>query len=83
MSSVQVSPDGSRVAVVLINGYGASTAAQDHGERDAVQHDAAPLLLSPVTLPPRANTRSPVLIRESGAAVVRPAGERCVGRVSS
>jgi len=29
-SSVQVSPDGSRVAVVLINGYGASTAAQDH-----------------------------------------------------
>jgi D-alanyl-D-alanine carboxypeptidase len=30
MSSVQVSPDGSRVAVVLINGYGASTAAQDH-----------------------------------------------------
>jgi D-alanyl-D-alanine carboxypeptidase len=30
MSSVQVSPDGSRVAVVLINGYGASTAAQDN-----------------------------------------------------
>jgi D-alanyl-D-alanine carboxypeptidase len=28
-SSVQVSPDGSRVAVVLINGYGTSTAAQD------------------------------------------------------
>jgi D-alanyl-D-alanine carboxypeptidase len=31
MSSVQVSPDGSRVAVVLANGYGASTAAQDQG----------------------------------------------------
>ncbi len=31
MSSVQVSPDGSRVAVVLVNGYAASTAAQDHG----------------------------------------------------
>ena len=31
MSSVQVSPDGSRVAVVLVNGYAASNAAQDHG----------------------------------------------------
>jgi D-alanyl-D-alanine carboxypeptidase len=31
MSSVQVSPDGSRVAVVLANGYGKSGAAQDHG----------------------------------------------------
>ena len=31
MSSVQVSPDGSRVAVLLANGYAASTAAQDHG----------------------------------------------------
>ena len=30
MSSVQVSPDGSRVAVVLINGYGTSAAAQAH-----------------------------------------------------
>jgi D-alanyl-D-alanine carboxypeptidase len=30
MSSVQVSRDGSQVAVVLINGYGASNAAQDH-----------------------------------------------------
>jgi hypothetical protein len=29
-SFVQVSPDGSRVAVVLINGYGTSTVAQDH-----------------------------------------------------
>ena len=31
MSSVQVSLDGSRVAVLLVNGYGASNAAQDHG----------------------------------------------------
>jgi hypothetical protein len=31
MSSVQVSPDGSRVAVVLVNGYAASSAAQDQG----------------------------------------------------
>ncbi|MGZ6625180.1 MAG: serine hydrolase domain-containing protein [Solirubrobacteraceae bacterium] len=31
MSSVQVSPDGSRVAVLLVNGYGAGTAAQDRG----------------------------------------------------
>ena len=29
MSSVQVSPDGSRVAVLLVNGYAASSAAQD------------------------------------------------------
>ena len=29
MSSVQVSPDGSRVAVVLVNGYPVSSAAQD------------------------------------------------------
>jgi D-alanyl-D-alanine carboxypeptidase len=29
MSSVQVSPDGNRVAVVLVNGYAASSAAQD------------------------------------------------------
>lgn len=31
MSSVQVSPDGSRVAVVLVNGYATSTTAQDQG----------------------------------------------------
>jgi len=31
MSSVQVSPDGSRVAVLLVNGYGVSNAAQDDG----------------------------------------------------
>ena len=31
MSSVQVSPDGSRVAVVLVNGYAATNAAQDQG----------------------------------------------------
>ena len=31
MSSVQASPDGSRVAVVLVNGYGTSNAAQDQG----------------------------------------------------
>jgi D-alanyl-D-alanine carboxypeptidase len=31
MSSVQVSPDGSRVAVVLVNGFAASSAAQDQG----------------------------------------------------
>ena len=31
MSSVQVSPDGSRVAVVLVNGYATSNAAQNHG----------------------------------------------------
>jgi hypothetical protein len=31
MSSVQVSLDGTRVAVVLVNGYGASNAAQDEG----------------------------------------------------
>ncbi len=31
MSSVQVSSDGSRVAVLLVNGYGASSAAQDSG----------------------------------------------------
>ena len=31
MSSVQVSLDGSRVAVLLVNGYGASNAAQAHG----------------------------------------------------
>jgi len=31
MSSVQVSLDGSRVAVLLVNGYGASNAAQNHG----------------------------------------------------
>ena len=30
MSSVQVSLDGSRVAVLLVNGYGASNAAQNH-----------------------------------------------------
>jgi hypothetical protein len=33
MSSVQVSPDGRRVAVVLVNGYGESGAAQDHGSQ--------------------------------------------------
>jgi D-alanyl-D-alanine carboxypeptidase len=31
MSSVQVSPDGTRVAVVLVNSYGTSGAAQDRG----------------------------------------------------
>ena len=31
MSSVQVSPNGSRVAVVLVNGYATSSAAQDRG----------------------------------------------------
>ena len=31
MSYVQVSPDGSRVAVVLVDGYAASSATQDHG----------------------------------------------------
>jgi D-alanyl-D-alanine carboxypeptidase len=32
MSTVQVSPDGRHVGVVLINGYEASTAAQNHAE---------------------------------------------------
>ena len=36
MSSVQVSPDGSRVAVVLVNGYAASIAAQDQGSATLV-----------------------------------------------
>jgi hypothetical protein len=31
MSSVQVSPEGNRFAVVLVNGYGMSSAAQDQG----------------------------------------------------
>ena len=32
MTTVQVSPDGRRVGVVLMNGYGASTGAQNHAE---------------------------------------------------
>jgi D-alanyl-D-alanine carboxypeptidase len=35
MSSVQVSPDGSRVAVVLVNGYATTNAAQNHGSATA------------------------------------------------
>src|SRR5512132_483631 len=36
MSSVQVSPDGSRVAVVLVNGFAVGRAAQDRGSATLV-----------------------------------------------